>query len=78
MAAVELTEDRAGVGDLLAQLFGVPPEVALESPLALVGNATQMTESLEQRRRRWGYNYPVIPGLKARELGPVVAALTGS
>jgi probable F420-dependent oxidoreductase len=77
MAAVELTEDRDGVADLLAQLFGVPPEVALESPLALVGNATQMAESLEQRRQRWGYNYQVIPGLKARELAPVVAALTG-
>jgi probable F420-dependent oxidoreductase len=77
LAAVEVTEDRAVVADLLSQLFGVPPEMALDTPLALVGNVGEIVESLEHRRERWGYNYHVIPGLKARDMAPVIAALAG-
>lgn len=78
LAAAEVTDDRQGVGELLAGLFGVPPEVALDSPMALVGDLSQMEDSLRERRERWGYSYHVIPGAKARDLSPLVASATGT
>ncbi|MCP4436608.1 MAG: TIGR03621 family F420-dependent LLM class oxidoreductase [Actinomycetia bacterium] len=78
LAAAEITEDRAGVGEMLGAMFGVEPAVGLEAPVVLVGTESQVTEDLHARRDRWGYSYTVIPGDKAREFAPVVGGLTGS
>lgn len=78
LAAAQITEDRDSVAVLLGELFGVPPEVGLASPMALVGTETQITEDLQYRRERWGYNYPVIPGAEARNFAPLVGSLAGT
>ena len=78
LAAAEITEDRDSVADLLGEMFGVEPGTGLESPIVLVGTESQVTENLLSRRERWGYSYTVIPGDKAHDFAPVVAALTGT
>ena len=78
LAVAELTDDTAGVAELVGQLFGADPDDVLESPLVLIGSATEIAERLEQRRERWGYSYHSIPGDKARDLAPIVAQLTGT
>lgn len=78
LAAAEITEDRDSVAELLGEMFGVEPGTGLESPIVLVGTESQVTEDLLSRRERWGYSYTVIPGDKAHDFAPVVAALTGT
>lgn len=78
LAALEVTDDRDAMADLMSQLFGAPPAEVLESPLALVGTLDQMAETLAGRRERWGYSYHCVPGDRAEVFAPVVARLTGT
>lgn len=78
LAVAEVTDDAQAMAEMLAPLFGADPASLLQSPLALVGDAAQIAERLQQRRDRWGYSYHVIPGDKARSFAPVVGALTGT
>lgn len=77
LAVAEITDD-AAVVEGIAALFGTDPTSLLQSPLALVGSPGGVAEALHERRERWGYSYHVIPGDKARDFAPTVAALTGS
>jgi probable F420-dependent oxidoreductase len=78
LAVAEVTDDSAGMGDLLAAMFQAEAKDVLASPLALVGSASEIAERLHERRERWGYSYHVIPGDKARDFAPVIAHLTGT
>lgn len=78
LAVAELTDDRDGAGAFLSELYGVPPEEALASPVALIGSPMQVAEELEHRRERWGYSYISLPAEAARDFAPLVADLTGS
>jgi probable F420-dependent oxidoreductase len=78
LAVAELTDDTAGVADLVAQLFSAEPKDVLETPLALIGSLAECADTLQARRERWGYSYHVIPGEKARDFAPLVAQLTGT
>jgi hypothetical protein len=49
----------------------------LASPLTLIGSQSECADRLRTRRERWGYSYTVIPGDKARDFAPLVAALMG-
>jgi probable F420-dependent oxidoreductase len=77
LAVADVTDDSAGFAETMAPFFEADPADFLESPLVLAGSATEIAERLEQRRDRWGYSYHVIPGDKARDFAPIVAALTG-
>ena len=77
LAVAEVTDDSAGFAETMAPFFDADPADFLESPLVLVGSATEVAERLEQRRDRWGYSYHVIPGDKAHAFAPIVADLTG-
>ena len=77
LAVADVTDDAAGFAATMAPFFDSAPTDFLESPLVLVGSATEIAERLEQRRDRWGYSYHVIPGDKAHAFAPVVADLTG-
>jgi probable F420-dependent oxidoreductase len=77
LAAAEVTDDTAGVGDVMGQLFSADPKDVLASPLTLIGSIEECADRLRERRERWGYSYSVIPGEKARDFAPLVAALTG-
>ena len=77
LAVADLTDDPTVV-EGVAALFGTDPAALRRSPLALVGSRGDVTEMLHERRERWGYSYHVIPGDKAHDFAPVVAALSGS
>lgn len=74
---VKLTDDPKSIAQAMAPAFGVPPEQALETPIALVGTVESMIEALEARRERWQMSYPVFPQDALDTLGPVVARLAG-
>jgi probable F420-dependent oxidoreductase len=77
LAAAELTDDTAGVAELMGQLFSADPKDVLDSPLTLIGSTAECADRLRERRERWGYSYTVVPGEKARDFAPLVAELTG-
>jgi len=78
LAVAELTDDPAGVAELVAPAFDASPEELLESPIALVAARSEVGDILRRRRERWGYSYTVIPGDRAHAFAPSVAELTGT
>ncbi len=74
---VHRTEDRSPIAQGMAAAFGTAPEVALETPAALVGTVDEMIEDLEARRTRWQMSYVVVPEEFVDVLAPVVARLAG-
>jgi probable F420-dependent oxidoreductase len=74
----EVTDDAAGVAEVLAGAFDATPDAILESPLTLIGTASSIVDQLQSARARWGYSYISIPGEKAAQLAPIVATLTGT
>jgi probable F420-dependent oxidoreductase len=78
LAAAEVTDDTAAVGEVMGQLFSADPKDVLASPLTLIGSLAECADRLRERRERWGYSYSVIPGEKARDFAPLVAELTGA
>ena len=49
-----------------------------DSPFTLTGDMEEMVEKLQERRERWGLNYPVFFGRDADLMTPVVQRLAGS
>jgi hypothetical protein len=62
----------------LAPMLNVPPEEALESAAACVGNAEEIVDQLHRRREEWGVSYVVVGGENIEEFAPVVAKLAGT
>ena len=62
----------------MAAAFAVEPEVALETPAALVGTIDEMCADLEARRARWQMSYVVVPEESVDAFAPVVARLGGT
>ncbi|WP_304450686.1 TIGR03621 family F420-dependent LLM class oxidoreductase [Nocardiopsis sp. YSL2] len=60
---------------VLSPMFGLPPDEALDSPLAVVGSVDQICDILVERRERYGITYWVIPVHLAEAFAPVVARL---
>jgi probable F420-dependent oxidoreductase len=78
LAFAEVTDDAATLGEGMAALFETDVQSVLSSPLVLIGSASEIDQRLHERRDRWGYSYHVVPGDKARDFAPLVAALTGT
>jgi probable F420-dependent oxidoreductase len=78
LSVAEVTEDTAGVAEMLSGVFDTEPENVLQSPLTLIGSETEIEDRLQERRERWGYSYTVIPGDRVRDFAPIVARLTGT
>lgn len=78
LAIAEVTDDAEGFAELIAPAFETDAASVLESPLSLIGSATQIAERLQARRDRWGYSYVVVPGDKVHDFAPIVAKLTGT
>jgi probable F420-dependent oxidoreductase len=77
LAVAEVTDDTPGMAEVLAVVFESDPKTVLASPLALVGNASEIADRLHERRERWGYSYICVPGDKARDFAPILAPLSG-
>ena len=78
LAVAEVTDDTVGMAEVLAVAFESDPKSVLASPLALVGNASEIADRLHERRERWGYSYICVPGDKARDFAPILAPLAGT
>jgi probable F420-dependent oxidoreductase len=78
LAIAQITHQRRELADALAPAFGVTAEMALQSPIALIGSVDEVIEDLRARRERWGYSYIVLPETAMRDFAPVVAALAGT
>ena len=67
--------DRAGTAEMMAPLFGLPPEELAVYPHACIGSVEEIVESLQYRRERWDASYVVFQGDTMDAMAPVVAAL---
>lgn len=74
---LERTDDRTGALDGVAALFGITPEAAAETPALLVGTIDEICDSLEARRDRWGFSYPVLQGEDFDTFAAVIDRLRG-
>jgi probable F420-dependent oxidoreductase len=75
--AVQVTEDREQFIEEAAPLFELTPREVSETPLALVGTATQIGEMLEQRREEYGFSYWVVHEENIEDFAPIVTAMAG-
>jgi len=75
---VHFTDDRESLAAAMAPAFDVTPEVALETPIAIVGTVEQMIEDLLARRERWQMSYVVVDDAHAEAFAPVVERLAGT
>ena len=74
---VQVGPDRDEAARNLAPMFGLSPEDAADVPLALVGTVDQICETLEERRRRWGFSYWVVHEGEMEAFAAVVERLSG-
>jgi len=75
MFASILTDDRKGTAEMMAPLFGLPPEELETYPHACIGSVEQIADDLRARRDRWDVSYVVFQGDAMETMAPVVAAL---
>jgi probable F420-dependent oxidoreductase len=73
-----ITDDRRALADAIAPGFGLEPDVALESGVALVGTVDECCDLLDQRREEWGVSYVVLGDDQYEAFAPVVARLAGT
>lgn len=77
--AAIVTDDRRGTAEMMAPLFGLPPEALDTYPHACIGTVEQIADDLRARRERWDASYIVFQGPDALDaMAPVVAALAGT
>ncbi len=75
---VHFTDDRTSIAEAMASSFGVTPDDALQAPVTLVGNQSQIVDLLHARRERWQMSYTVVPHEAMAQFAPVVAQLAGT
>ena len=75
-AMVMVQADGRGIAEKMAEGFGVPPEEAGDIPIALLGTADELVDTIERRRERWGFTYWVVPDDAMEAFAPVVAKLS--
>jgi probable F420-dependent oxidoreductase len=75
---VVFTDDRRGTAEAMAGPLGLTADQALSSPLALVGTPADMTETLRERRERFGFSYVTVGPADVEAFAPVVAELAGT
>ena len=71
-------EERDSILGAMASGFDSSPDEARDVPLALVGSASEIVETIRRRRCRWGFTYTVVPDVAMDGFAPVVAQLAGT
>lgn len=74
---VSVTEDPTSVVEGVASMFEVDPSLVAESPFALVGSVSVITEQLVRRREELGFSYVIVGPDDIDAMAPVVATLAG-
>jgi probable F420-dependent oxidoreductase len=72
-----VTDDRHGRAEALADPLGLTPSEVLASPHVWLGSLEQIADSLEERRERWRVSYWSVPLASMESIVPVVDRLTG-
>jgi probable F420-dependent oxidoreductase len=73
-----VTDDPLALAEAIAPGFGLEPQAALDSGVALAGPVDLCVETLQQRREEWGVSYVVFGEDNFEQFAPVVAALAGT
>jgi probable F420-dependent oxidoreductase len=73
-----ITDDPLALAEAIAPGFGLEPQEALDSGVALAGTVDTCVETLQQRREEWGVSYVVFGEDNFEQFAPVVAALAGT
>jgi len=64
--------------EAMAGAFGMPPEELAQHPHVLIGSVSEICETLQERRERYGISYVTVGGANMEAFAPVVAALAGT
>ena len=75
---VSVTEDRASVMNSVASMMSIDRSMVENSPFALIGSVSSITEDLLRRRAQLGFSYVVVGPDDVESFAPVVAALSGT
>ncbi len=76
--AVVITDDRQGVAEMMAPMFGLDADLVADYPLAWIGTEDEIVEQLQARRERWDVSYLVVQADAMEAAAPIVARLAGT
>ena len=77
-ATVQVVPNAAEVSASLAALFDLTPEQLRAAPIALIGSASEIVDTLQQRRHALGFSNIVVHEPEMDALAPVIAQLAGT
>jgi len=78
VAVANVTDDALGLAGILAPMFGVTPEMVLDTPATAIGTVDEICERFIQRREQWGLSYVVFMADAFETMVPVVERLAGT
>jgi probable F420-dependent oxidoreductase len=73
-----VTDDRQGLAENMAPMFGITADDVLEMPHTWIGSTDEIVDSLRAHRERWGFSHFVVQGDALEPIAPIVAALAGT
>jgi probable F420-dependent oxidoreductase len=77
-AAVQVVPNADEVFESLAPIFDLTTDQLRAAPLALIGTAAEIAETLRKRREELGFSYIVVHEAEMDALAPVIAELAGT
>jgi len=75
---VQVVPNASEVFESTAPLFGLTPDQLRAAPVALIGEAGEIVETLRKRREELGFSYVVVHEAEMDALAPVIAELAGT
>ena len=75
---VQVVPNASEVFESTAPLFGLTPDQLRAAPVALIGEAGEIVETLRTRREELGFSYVVVHEAEMDALAPVIAELAGT
>jgi len=75
---VQVVPNASEVFESTAALFGLTPDQLRAAPVALIGEAGEIVETLRKRREELGFSYVVVHEAEMDALAPVISELAGT
>ena len=76
--AVQVVPNANEIFEAMAPVFDLTPDQLRAAPLALIGTAPEIADTLRRRREELGFSYIVVHEAEFEALAPVVAELAGT
>jgi probable F420-dependent oxidoreductase len=76
--AVQVVPNANEIFEAMAPMFDLTPDQLRAAPLALIGTAPEIADTLRRRREELGFSYIVVHEAEFEALAPVVAELAGT